>query len=106
VSPRLVRPTGIYPFSLCGAIEALTRALAVELAPIRVNAVAPGIVRSPLWSAMDESERERLFKETGAAIPAGRVGEVTDIAQAYLFCLSQPFATGTVLTVDGGAVLV
>jgi NAD(P)-dependent dehydrogenase (short-subunit alcohol dehydrogenase family) len=92
--------------SLCGAIEALTRALAVELAPIRVNAVAPGIVRSPLWSPMDESERERLFKETGAAIPAGRVGEVTDIAQAYLFCLSQPFATGTVLTVDGGAVLV
>jgi NAD(P)-dependent dehydrogenase (short-subunit alcohol dehydrogenase family) len=92
--------------SLCGAIEALTRALAVELAPIRVNAVAPGIVRSPLWSAMNESERERLFKETGAAIPAGRVGEVTDIAQAYLFCLSQPFATGTVLTVDGGAVLV
>jgi NAD(P)-dependent dehydrogenase (short-subunit alcohol dehydrogenase family) len=92
--------------SLCGAIEALTRALAVELAPIRVNAVAPGIVRSPLWSAMDESERERLFKETAAAIPAGRVGKVTDIAQAYLFCLSQPFTTGTVLTVDGGAVLV
>jgi NAD(P)-dependent dehydrogenase (short-subunit alcohol dehydrogenase family) len=55
---------------------------------------------------MDESERERLYKETGAAIPAGRVGEVTDIAQAYLFCLSQPFATGTVLTVDGGTVLV
>jgi NAD(P)-dependent dehydrogenase (short-subunit alcohol dehydrogenase family) len=92
--------------SVCGAVEALTRALAVELAPIRVNAVAPGVVRSPLWSAMDEAEREQLYKETGAAIPAGRVGEVTDIAQAYLFCLSQPFATGTVLTVDGGAVLV
>jgi NAD(P)-dependent dehydrogenase (short-subunit alcohol dehydrogenase family) len=92
--------------SVCGAVEALTRALAVELAPIRVNAVSPGVVRSPLWSAMDEAERERLYEETGAAIPAGRVGEVTDIAQAYLFFLSQPFATGTVLTVDGGAVLV
>ena len=91
--------------SVCGAVEALTRALAVELAPIRVNVVAPGVVRSPLWSTMDEAEQERLYKETGAAIPAGRVGEVTDIAQAYLFCVTQPFATGTVLTVDGGAVL-
>jgi NAD(P)-dependent dehydrogenase (short-subunit alcohol dehydrogenase family) len=91
--------------SICGAVESLTRALAVELAPIRVNAVSPGIVRSPLWASMTQSSREQLYRETAAAIPAGRVGEVDDIAQAYLFCLTQPFATGSILTVDGGSVL-
>jgi len=91
--------------SICGAVESLTRALAVELAPIRVNAVSPGVVRSPLWASMTEESRDRLYRDTAASIPAGRVGEVDDIAQAYLFCLTQPFATGSILTVDGGAVL-
>ncbi|GIH52689.1 NAD(P)-dependent dehydrogenase, short-chain alcohol dehydrogenase family [Microbispora rosea] len=92
--------------SICGAMEALTKALAVELAPIRVNVVSPGFVRSPLWSAMGEEERERMYAEIGAAIPAGRIGEVEDIARAYVFLMTEPFATGTVLTVDGGNVLV
>jgi NAD(P)-dependent dehydrogenase (short-subunit alcohol dehydrogenase family) len=91
--------------SICGAVESLTRALAVELAPIRVNAVSPGIVRSPLWDAMTQDSRDQLYRDTAAGIPAGRVGEVDDIAQAYLYCLTQPFATGSILTVDGGAVL-
>ena len=91
--------------SICGAVESLTRALAVELAPIRVNAVSPGVVRSPLWASMTHASREQLYRDTAAAIPAGRVGEVDDIAQAYLYCLTQPFTTGSVLTVDGGAVL-
>jgi NAD(P)-dependent dehydrogenase (short-subunit alcohol dehydrogenase family) len=55
---------------------------------------------------MTEESRDQLYRDTAAAIPAGRVGEVDDIAQAYLFCLTQPFATGSILTVDGGAVLV
>jgi NAD(P)-dependent dehydrogenase (short-subunit alcohol dehydrogenase family) len=92
--------------SICGAVEALTRALAVELAPDRVNAVSPGVVRSPLWSRMGDDDRERMYREVSAQIPVGRVGEVEDIAEAYLFCMAQPFATGTVLTVDGGAILV
>jgi NAD(P)-dependent dehydrogenase (short-subunit alcohol dehydrogenase family) len=86
-------------------VEALTKALAVELAPVRVNAVSPGVVRSPLWSRMGEDERERMYHDIGGHIPAGRVGEVEDIAGAYLFCMTQSFATGTVLTVDGGSVL-
>ena len=91
--------------SICGAVESLTRALAIELAPIRVNAVSPGVVRSPLWASMTEESRDRLYRDTAASIPAGRVGEVDDIAQAYLFCLTQPFATGSILTVDGGTAL-
>jgi NAD(P)-dependent dehydrogenase (short-subunit alcohol dehydrogenase family) len=91
--------------SICGAVESLTRALAVELAPIRVNAVSPGVVRSPLWASMTQASRDQFYRDTAASIPAGRVGEVDDIAQAYLFCLTQPFTTGSILTVDGGAVL-
>jgi NAD(P)-dependent dehydrogenase (short-subunit alcohol dehydrogenase family) len=92
--------------SICGAVEALTKALAVELAPIRVNAVSPGVVRSPLWSGMSEQEREQMYQEIGKTLPAGRVGEVEDIAHAYLYLITQPYSTGTVLTIDGGTVLV
>ena len=91
--------------SICGAVESLTRALAVELAPIRVNAVCPGVVRSPLWASMTQASREQVYRDTAASIPAGRVGEVDDIAHAYLYCLTQPFATGSILTVDGGTAL-
>ncbi|HET6192992.1 MAG TPA: SDR family oxidoreductase [Trebonia sp.] len=91
--------------SICGAVEGLTRALAVELAPIRVNAVRPGLVQSPLWASMAPASREQLYRDTAAAIPAGRVGEPDDIARAYLYCLIQPFATGSILTVDGGTIL-
>lgn len=90
--------------SLCGAIEALTRALAVELAPIRVNAVQPGVVRSPLWTFPDDI-RDQFYRDTAANTPLHRIGEVDDIARAYLFYLTQPHATGSVLTLDGGAVL-
>jgi NAD(P)-dependent dehydrogenase (short-subunit alcohol dehydrogenase family) len=80
--------------SICGAVEALTKALAVELAPVRVNAVSPGVVRSPLWAGMGEQESEQMYAAIGKSLPAGRVGEVEEIAQAYL------------LTLDGGTVLV
>jgi len=89
--------------SICGAVEALTRSLAVELAPLRVNAVAPGVVRSPLWQGMPDPEA--MYAATGAGIPAGRVGEVEDVARAYLYCMTQRWATGTVVLVDGGTVL-
>jgi len=93
------------PASICGAMDALVRALAVELAPIRVNAVRPGVVRSPLWKSMSPAERERLYASTAASIPVGRVGEPADIAQAYLYLMGERYATGTIVTVDGGALV-
>lgn len=92
--------------SVCGTIEALTRALAVELAPIRVNAVSPGIVRTNLWQNMGAPERERLFESVGNGLPVGRVGEASEVAEAYLFLMREGFGTGQTLVVDGGAVLV
>jgi NAD(P)-dependent dehydrogenase (short-subunit alcohol dehydrogenase family) len=92
--------------SLCGAMNALTTALAVELAPVRVNAVAPGVVRSPLWNNMSEGDREAMFSTAAQDNPLGRVGEVDDVARAYLYCIEQTFSTGAVIKVDGGSVLV
>ncbi|MGW7679958.1 SDR family oxidoreductase [Kribbella sp. NPDC054772] len=86
--------------SICGAMDSLTRALAVELAPLRVNAVKPGVVRTPLWrDALD-------YDETARHLPVQRVGEPEDIAAAYVYLMNQPYATGSILTVDGGHVLV
>jgi NAD(P)-dependent dehydrogenase (short-subunit alcohol dehydrogenase family) len=92
--------------SICGAMDALTRALAVELAPVRVNAVCPGVVRSPLWANMSEMDREAMYRDVGAALPVGRVGEASDIAETYLYLMRDGFSTGQVIVVDGGTVLV
>jgi NAD(P)-dependent dehydrogenase (short-subunit alcohol dehydrogenase family) len=92
--------------SVCGAIDALTRALAIELAPIRVNAVSPGVVRTNLWQNMSSAEREELYESVGKRLPVGRVGEAHEIAQAYLFLMKEEFSTGQTVVVDGGTVLV
>ena len=92
--------------SILGAIEALGRALAVELAPIRVNVVRPGLVRTELWREFPADVRDELFCTHGGALPAGRVGEARDLARSYLHLMEQEYATGAILTVDGGGVLI
>jgi NAD(P)-dependent dehydrogenase (short-subunit alcohol dehydrogenase family) len=92
--------------SLCGAMEALTRELALELAPVRVNLVRPGVVQSPLWSSMSEADRDALYQATANAVPVGHAGRVEEIALAYLYCMRQTYATGSIVPVDGGALLV
>jgi NAD(P)-dependent dehydrogenase (short-subunit alcohol dehydrogenase family) len=92
--------------SICGAMEALTRALAVELAPIRVNAVCPGVVRTELWNDMTESDRDSLYRNVAQSLPVGRVGEPEDLAHAYVYLMQEGYSTGQVIVVDGGAVLI
>jgi NAD(P)-dependent dehydrogenase (short-subunit alcohol dehydrogenase family) len=92
--------------SVCGTIEALTRALAVELAPIRVNAVCPGVVRTNLWQSMNADAREHLYESVGNSLLVGRVGEACEIARAYLFLMQEGYGTGQTVVLDGGAVLV
>jgi NAD(P)-dependent dehydrogenase (short-subunit alcohol dehydrogenase family) len=91
--------------SICGAMEALTRALAVELAPIRVNAVCAGLVKTELYDNMAEQDRAAMYRDVGQRLPVGRVGEPDDLAQAYLYLMREGFSTGQVIVVDGGAVL-
>jgi NAD(P)-dependent dehydrogenase (short-subunit alcohol dehydrogenase family) len=103
-----VRPQAAWTVasSICGAVEALTRALAVELVPIRINAVAPGVVRSDLWRDLGEDDRSAMYASLAQALPVGRVGEVGDVAETILYLLCNGYSTGTVVTIDGGSVLV
>ena len=92
--------------SVCSAVEGLTRALAVELAPLRVNAVAPGLVKTPLWAGMGEGDRETLYAGAVARLPVGHAGEPAEIAETYLYLMRQSYGTGQVIVVDGGGSLV
>ncbi|MFF4501746.1 SDR family oxidoreductase [Streptomyces sp. NPDC001401] len=92
--------------SLCGAMESLTRALALELAPVRVNVVSPGVIRTELWRDLPEAEREGLYASAAGSLPVGRVGEPADVAEAYLYLMRGGYSTGSVVTVDGGGTLV
>lgn len=87
------------------AVEGLTRGLAVELAPVRVNAVRPGAIRTPIWDAIPEAQREAVFTSLAGRTLTKSVGEADQIAAAHLYLMENGFVTGTVLTVDGGAVL-
>jgi NAD(P)-dependent dehydrogenase (short-subunit alcohol dehydrogenase family) len=78
---------------------------AVELAPIRVNAVAPGIVRSPLWNQVGSSASNEVFAQVATALPAGRVAEPGDIAKGYVYLMEQEYATGSLLLIDGSTLV-
>ncbi len=86
-------------------IEGLTRALAVELAPLRVNAVAPGLIDTPLYASMPVEVREGMFAAYGAATPARRVGRPEEVAQTVVYLMTNTFTTGSIIFVDGGYVL-
>lgn len=92
--------------SICGAMEGFTRAMAIELAPIRVNAVMPGVVESNLWDGMPEGERKKFYQSVGDSLPVKRVGQPEDIGQTFVFLMKQSFATGQTFIIDGGTVLV
>src|ERR1700736_4810944 len=88
-----------------GALESLARALALELAPVRVNAVSPGIVDTPIRAAMPEAARRDMLAKTAAALPVGRGGVGHDIAQQILAFMTIGFATGSIVYLDGGALV-
>ena len=89
-----------------GAIESLCRTLAVELAPLRVNVISPGIVMTPAYAGMPSGEREAMFEEIGAKLPVRRTGRPEDIAKTVLYLMQNGYTTGTVIHVDGGHRLV
>ncbi|MEU0791051.1 SDR family oxidoreductase [Amycolatopsis sp. NPDC005961] len=88
------------------AVDALTRGLAVELAPIRVNAISPGTIDTGAYDALGEEKKAALFAARAATSPARRVGLPEEIAEAVVFALGSGFLTGVSLNVDGGEPLV
>jgi NAD(P)-dependent dehydrogenase (short-subunit alcohol dehydrogenase family) len=102
-----VRPSAssVLQGAINAALEALARGLALELAPVRVNAVSPGLIATPLWSAMPKEKREAMFAGAAQRLPARRIGQPEDIANAVLFLVTTPFVTGSTLRVDGGGAI-
>ena len=88
-----------------GAIEGLTRGLAVDLAPVRVNAVRPGVIRTPMWNQIPEPQRGVLFTTLAQRTLTKTIGEPHQITATHLYLMENRFVTGTVLTVDGGFIL-
>ena len=97
--------TSVLQGAINAALEALGRGLALERAPVRVNTVSPGLIDTPLWRGMPDTDRKAMFARTAERLPARRVGQPEDIAQAILFVSTNPFATGSTITVDGGGTI-
>jgi NAD(P)-dependent dehydrogenase (short-subunit alcohol dehydrogenase family) len=85
-----------------GGIESMSRALALELAPIRVNAIAPGYIDTPLLQEALEDQYESVVKTQAATLPVQRIGTVGEAARSILFLATTHFMTGEVLHLDGG----
>lgn len=84
------------------ALDGFARTLALDLAPVRVNVLSPGVVETPAWNVVPEKERAGVLRSIGAVLPVGRVGRPEELADAAIFLMSNGYATGTVLQVDGG----
>ncbi|TPJ33235.1 SDR family oxidoreductase [Mesorhizobium sp. B2-5-4] len=88
------------------ALEGMVRALAVELAPIRVNAVSPGWVDTEIWAQVAGERKAETLAAMAERLPVGRIGQPDDIADAIFFLMGNGFTTGTTLHVEGGHRLV
>lgn len=92
--------------AICGAMEGFVRAMAVELTPIRVNCVVPGVIKTPLWDSMPAADRNGLYAYVENSMLVKRVGEAEDVAKGFLYLMNQSYGTGQSLLIDGGTVLV
>jgi NAD(P)-dependent dehydrogenase (short-subunit alcohol dehydrogenase family) len=100
------RPAAAIVGAANGALESLARSLALELAPVRVNCVSPGIIDTPIRASMPEDARRDMLTKAAAALPVGRVGVGEDIARQILTFMTVGFATGSIVYLDGGGLVV
>ncbi|WP_412757546.1 SDR family oxidoreductase [Legionella bozemanae] len=88
------------------AIEGLGKALAIELAPLRINVIAPGVVDTPRYAAMNPTDKKEMFHRLENMLPVGHVGKPSELAETVLFLLRNEFMTGQTVFVEGGHLLV
>ncbi|WP_348529113.1 SDR family oxidoreductase [Nocardia brasiliensis] len=89
-----------------GAMDAAIPTLALEFAPVRLNAITPGVIHTRWWDRMPAAQRHRMFDKVARRIPLGRVGTADEVGHAVRFLAENDYVTGVVLGVDGGASLV
>lgn len=86
-------------------VSLLAESLAKELAPVRVNVIAPYYVDSPMWSGMEATERNALFEQVAGQLPVGFIAKPEDIAPSYLYALQTRYLNGSTIAINGGALL-
>ena len=106
ISARAAMPGTAGLAAINGAVEALVRPLAAELAPVRVNGVSPGFVDTPWWSGMPDEDRQAYFAHAAGQLPTRRIATAEDVADAVVLAATNRNLTGTVIETDGGARLV
>jgi NAD(P)-dependent dehydrogenase (short-subunit alcohol dehydrogenase family) len=89
----------------CGALNSLTRALALDLKPIRVNLISPGAVDTELWNTIPEEKREAFKASIAKGTTTGAVGKPEDVAEAYLYAMKDKNVTGSIISSNGGHLL-
>jgi NAD(P)-dependent dehydrogenase (short-subunit alcohol dehydrogenase family) len=101
------RPRKGAPLStaMAGAIEHLTQGLALDLAPVRVNAVCPGLILTDVWNSIPAENRQAQLMQMTERQPLARPGDPAEAAEAYLYLMRGGYTTGQVLMVDGGRAL-
>ena len=90
----------------CAAVEGLARSLAVDLAPIRVNAIRPGLIDTPLIDTFMGERKNAMVESYTRRFPIKRMGRAEEVANAVLFLMKNGYVNGTTLVIDGGAALV
>ncbi|MER9710446.1 SDR family oxidoreductase [Mesorhizobium sp. M0174] len=102
VSAQLSAPGVAGIAAVNGMLLTVVSILAMELKPLRVNVVAPGVIDTPWWDFLPDDQRQAVFAEYAGKTPVGRIGRAEDVAEAIAFLVSNSFVTGQVLTCDGG----
>jgi NAD(P)-dependent dehydrogenase (short-subunit alcohol dehydrogenase family) len=99
---RAAMPGTVTFAAVNGAIERIVSPLAAELSPVRVNAVAPGVIDTPWWSFLPDDQKEAQFGAAAEGLAVKRVGTAEEVAGAIHYLIESAYVTGTILPVDGG----
>jgi NAD(P)-dependent dehydrogenase (short-subunit alcohol dehydrogenase family) len=99
-------PGGAVAAASGAAVESLGRTLALELSPIRVNTISAGAIDTPLLDTFFGEKRTAVLDNLAKTLPVKRMGEPQDIAETALYLMKNKYSTGTVISVDGGILLI
>lgn len=86
-------------------LHGVTRGLALDLKPLRVNLVSPGPVDTELWDSVPAEQRKEMLKSFGEKMATGAVGQVEDVAESFIYCMKDKNLTGSMISTSGGILL-